>query len=100
MYPYIIINMIRNFIGCKWTFRQLRRYFEQAGYYDWFLWQRIACLISLTILSQAASIPKSSNCFEFFGFDVLIDKNLKPWLLEVKRYISYSLKKMKIIINI
>ncbi|XP_012168225.1 probable tubulin polyglutamylase TTLL2 isoform X2 [Bombus terrestris] len=69
--------------GCKWTFRQLRRYFEQAGYYDWFLWQRIACLVSLTILSQAASIPKSSNCFEFFGFDVLIDKNLKPWLLEV-----------------
>nr|XP_003707060.1 PREDICTED: probable tubulin polyglutamylase TTLL2 isoform X1 [Megachile rotundata] len=69
--------------GCKWTFRQLRRYFEQTGYYDWFLWQRIACLISLTILSQAAGIPKSSNCFEFFGFDVLIDKNLKPWLLEV-----------------
>ncbi|XP_043592298.1 probable tubulin polyglutamylase TTLL2 isoform X2 [Bombus pyrosoma] len=69
--------------GCKWTFRQLRRYFEQAGYYDWFLWQRIACLVSLTILSQAASIPKSSNCFEFFGFDVLIDRNLKPWLLEV-----------------
>ncbi|KAK1127045.1 hypothetical protein K0M31_004655 [Melipona bicolor] len=69
--------------GCKWTFRQLRRYFEQAGYYDWFLWQRIACLITLTILSQAASIPKSSNCFEFFGFDVLIDRNLKPWLLEV-----------------
>ncbi|CAK9832164.1 Probable tubulin polyglutamylase TTLL2 [Anthophora retusa] len=69
--------------GCKWTFRQLRRYFEQAGYNDWFLWQRIACLVSLTILSQAASIPRSSNCFEFFGFDVLIDKNLKPWLLEV-----------------
>nr|XP_034186071.1 probable tubulin polyglutamylase TTLL2 isoform X1 [Osmia lignaria] len=69
--------------GCKWTFRQLRRYFEQAGYCDWFLWQRIACLVSLTILSQATGIPKSSNCFEFFGFDVLIDKNLKPWLLEV-----------------
>lgn len=85
--------MIRTFVGCKWTFRQLRRYFEQAGYYDWFLWQRIACLVSLTILSQAANIPKSSNCFEFFGFDVLIDKNLKPWLLEVKRYISYSSSK-------
>ncbi|XP_076662474.1 putative tubulin polyglutamylase TTLL2 [Halictus rubicundus] len=69
--------------GCKWTFRQLRRYFEQAGYCDWFLWQRIACLVSLTILSQAAGIPRSSNCFEFFGFDVLIDKDLKPWLLEV-----------------
>ncbi|XP_018349366.1 PREDICTED: probable tubulin polyglutamylase TTLL2 [Trachymyrmex septentrionalis] len=69
--------------GCKWTFRQLRRYFEQSGYFDWILWQRISCLVTLTILSQAAGIPKSSNCFEFFGFDVLIDENLKPWLLEV-----------------
>ncbi|XP_046419628.1 probable tubulin polyglutamylase TTLL2 [Neodiprion fabricii] len=69
--------------GCKWTLRQLRRYLEQSGYSDWFLWQRIACLVSLTILSQAAGIPRSSNCFEFFGFDVLIDENLKPWLIEV-----------------
>ncbi|XP_072766102.1 probable tubulin polyglutamylase TTLL2 [Anoplolepis gracilipes] len=69
--------------GCKWTFRQLRRYFEQSGHFDWILWQKISCLVTLTILSQAAGIPKSSNCFEFFGFDVLIDENLKPWLLEV-----------------
>ncbi|XP_015121898.1 probable tubulin polyglutamylase TTLL2 [Diachasma alloeum] len=69
--------------GSKWSFRQLRRYMDQSGFNDWFLWQRIAALISLTVLSQTAGIPKSSNCFEFFGFDVLIDANLKPWLLEV-----------------
>ncbi|XP_012272685.1 probable tubulin polyglutamylase TTLL2 isoform X2 [Orussus abietinus] len=69
--------------GCKWTLRQLRRYLEQVGHEDWFLWQRIACIVSLTILSQAAGIPKSANCFELFGFDILIDENLKPWLLEV-----------------
>ncbi|XP_019867531.1 probable tubulin polyglutamylase TTLL2 [Aethina tumida] len=69
--------------GCKWTLRQLRRYFQQAGINDWLLWQRITSLVILTVLSHVSQIPESINCFEFFGFDVLIDSSLRPWLLEV-----------------
>ncbi len=28
-------------------------------------------------------VPHRNNCFELLGFDILVDSNLNPWLLEV-----------------
>ncbi|XP_041352481.1 uncharacterized protein LOC121370976 [Gigantopelta aegis] len=69
--------------GCKWTLLQLRYYFHQKGIDDGKIWLRIINIVILTLITQAPSVPKVENCFELYGFDILIDDNLKPWLLEV-----------------
>ena len=71
-------------IGCKWTLGKLRHYLHKHDIDDRLLWHRITSIIIITLLSQVQEIPSnSSNCFELFGFDILIDEKLKPWLLEV-----------------
>ncbi|XP_060585732.1 uncharacterized protein LOC132741554 [Ruditapes philippinarum] len=69
--------------GCKWTLTQLRYYFHQNNLDDTLLWSRVTNIIILTLLIQAPQVPKEKNCYELYGFDILIDEKLKPWLLEV-----------------
>ena len=55
------------------------------------LWSRIYDIIIKSIIAGEhyvlAGIKKTnlhrSNCFEIFGYDILIDSDLKPWLVEV-----------------
>ncbi|XP_053314770.1 probable tubulin polyglutamylase TTLL2 [Spea bombifrons] len=69
--------------GCKWTFGQFRSYLRSLDVDDTLLWQRIYNIAIMTLLAISSSVPPSPNCFELFGFDILIDNTLKPWLLEV-----------------
>jgi len=71
-------------VGCKWTLSQLRLYFYKHNIDDRILWHRITSIIIITLLSLVQDIPSDiSNCFEVFGFDILVDEKMKPWLLEV-----------------
>ncbi|KAM6279657.1 putative tubulin polyglutamylase TTLL2 isoform 1-T2 [Porphyrio hochstetteri] len=68
--------------GCKWTFSKFRSYLRIFGVDDMLLWQKINNIVILTLLALTP-LPEASNCFELFGFDILIDDKFKPWLLEV-----------------
>jgi len=69
--------------GIKWSFDQLKCYLIDHGH-DWNkLWIRIESLINLTMINLCPLIPNLDCCFELFGFDVIVDQNMKPWLLEV-----------------
>ncbi|XP_042189434.1 probable tubulin polyglutamylase TTLL2 [Callorhinchus milii] len=69
--------------GCKWTMSQFRSFLQGLNINELLLWQRISNIVTLTLLTVTSSIKPLPNCFELFGFDILIDDNIKPWLLEV-----------------
>ena len=85
--------------GHKWTIQALLKRLAAEGFDVDALWSKLEDLVSKTLLSSQERIVQATrrhvpfphdNCFQLFGFDVMIDDRLKPWLLEVN--LSPSLK--------
>eukprot|EP00924_Labyrinthula_sp_SR-Ha-C_P008878 snap_masked-scaffold_2-processed-gene-5.23-mRNA-1 protein AED:0.23 eAED:0.23 QI:0/-1/0/1/-1/1/1/0/567 len=74
-------------------FSKLEVFYEQTDIQE--LWKEIKYIITKTLLSIQNSLEneyiawfgakskQDFSCFEILGFDLLIDENLKPWLIEV-----------------
>mmetsp|Transcript_28949 Transcript_28949/g.43695 ORF Transcript_28949/g.43695 Transcript_28949/m.43695 type:complete len:246 (+) Transcript_28949:421-1158(+) len=77
--------------GSKWSLSALRELLRENGIDDKAVFAKINDVIIKTLISvepimtQAHSqyVPHRTNCFQLFGFDVLIDERLNPWLLEI-----------------
>ncbi|XP_076042393.1 tubulin polyglutamylase ttll-4-like isoform X2 [Oratosquilla oratoria] len=77
--------------GHKWTLRALWGYLKAKGIDTQGLWNRIADMVIKSIISGEHDIVARTrlnvrsrySCQELFGFDVMVDEKLRPWLLEV-----------------
>lgn len=78
-------------IGHKWTLSALLKHLRKQGRNTTQLMASVEDLVIKSVLSSAqtitsaarAFVPNFFNCFELFGYDILIDDTLKPWLLEI-----------------
>ncbi|KAK7114631.1 probable tubulin polyglutamylase TTLL9 [Littorina saxatilis] len=71
--------------GCKWSLQQLRMYLTAKHGVENVeqLFKDINEIFIYSLQSCQRVIINDKHCFELYGYDILIDANLKPWLIEV-----------------
>ena len=81
----------------KWSLKMLREEYEKEGidYNDIYTKIKDVCIKTLMsvepyIVTQNRTAKSKNIAFEIYGFDILIDDDLKPWLLEVNVLPSLS----------
>ena len=85
------------FDGHKWSFKTLLKYLKIEGLDSSQMLTDLRSLALKTILcgredmiNGYKNVKSDYNCFKLFGFDVMLDETLKPWLLEVNNFPSFE----------
>ncbi|NWI86657.1 TTLL4 polyglutamylase, partial [Pitta sordida] len=77
--------------GHKWALKALWSYLTQKGVNIEAIWEKIKDIVIKTIIASETYVNSLVKmyvrrpycCHELFGFDIMLDENLKPWILEV-----------------
>lgn len=83
--------------GGKWPLKNFKSYVEMIYGYDK-MHNMINDIKNIFIYSLKSVQPvmcSDKHCFELYGYDILIDSNLKPWLIEVNASPSLSTTTVK-----
>lgn len=87
----VFFFLIDKFFVCFRTLLSLWSYLQDRGVNVEGIKSSLKDIVIKTLLSVTPlltemmknNVKSRYSCFELFGFDVLLDANLKPWLLEV-----------------
>ncbi|XP_064185518.1 tubulin polyglutamylase TTLL4 [Anguilla rostrata] len=77
--------------GHKWALKALWQYLGARGINTILIWEKIKDIVVKTIIASdpyvntlvKMHVRSPYCCHELFGFDIMLDEHLRPWLLEV-----------------
>ena len=71
--------------GCKWSLQELRMYMTARHGQEIVkqLFRQMDDIFIKSLQSVQKIVINDKHCFELYGFDLMIDNHLKPWIIEV-----------------